>query len=159
MPFLPQETEILPVEISSLPPDRAILRSTAVQDLMRVQRLNDVSHPVSDEIRYRLLRYLAEHPDASQRELARALGVSLGKVNYCLHALIEKGLVKARNFRKSRDKSVYAYILTPQGLEEKINVTYAFLRRKIAEHDTIVREIEQLSAEVRAMDLSTGRTS
>jgi EPS-associated MarR family transcriptional regulator len=113
-----------------------------------------MSHPVSDEIRYRLLRYLAEHPDASQRELARALGVSLGKLNYCLRALIEKGLVKARNFRNSSDKSAYAYILTAKGLEEKIDVTSAFLRRKIAEHDAIVREIEQLSAEVRSMSPS-----
>jgi EPS-associated MarR family transcriptional regulator len=118
-----------------------------------------VSHQLSEEIRYRLLQHLAAHPDASQRELARALGISLGKVNYCLHALIEKGLVKARNFRNARNKSAYAYILTPQGIEEKINVTYAFLRRKIAEHETIVREIERLSAEVRAMTPSTERTS
>ncbi len=115
-------------------------------------------HAISDEVRYLLLRYLAEHPDASQRELARALGISLGKLNYCLHALMEKGLVKARNFRDSRNKSAYAYILTPKGLEEKVNVTYAFLRRKIAEYDSLVQEIERLSAEVRALTPSAERT-
>lgn len=115
-------------------------------------------HAISDEVRYLLLRYLAEHPDASQRELARALGISLGKLNYCLHALMEKGLVKARNFRDSRNKSAYAYILTAKGIEEKVNVTYAFLRRKIAEYDSLVQEIERLSAEVRALTPSAERT-
>ena len=110
-----------------------------------------MSAQLSEEVRYRLLKYLAEHPDASQRELARELGVSLGKVNYCLHALIEKGLVKARNFRNSQNKAAYAYVLTGTGLEEKINVTYAFLRRKLAEYDTIAAEIERLSAEVEAL--------
>ena len=108
-------------------------------------------HEVTDEIRYRLLGYLADHPHASQRELARVLGISLGKVNYCLQALIGKGLIKARNFRNSDNKTAYAYILTPSGFEEKVNVTVAFLRRKIAEYDTIALEIERLSAEVRAM--------
>lgn len=109
---------------------------------------------LTDEIRYRLLGYLADHPHASQRELAQVLGISLGKANYCLHALIEKGLVKARNFRNCSKKTAYAYILTPSGIEEKVNVTYAFLRRKIAEYDTIVRDIEQLSAEVKAMSVA-----
>lgn len=110
-----------------------------------------VAHQISDEIRYRLLGYLADHPDASQRTLANVLGVSLGKVNYCLRALIEKGLVKARNFRNSDNKIAYAYVLTPKGIEEKVNVTYVFLRRKIAEHDLLVQEIERLSEEVRVL--------
>lgn len=117
-----------------------------------------MSHVLTDEVRYRLLSHLAEHPDASQRELATALGVSLGKVNYCLHALMEKGLVKARNFKNSRNKSAYAYILTRKGLEEKINVTYSFLRRKIAEYDDIAAEIERLTAEVR-MNEAARRTN
>lgn len=108
-------------------------------------------HPISEEYRYRLLRHLAEHPDASQRDLARALGISLGKVNYCLQALVAKGFVKVRNFKNSRNKSSYAYILTPKGVDEKIEVTYRFLQRKIAEYDAIVREIQTLSAEVRAL--------
>jgi EPS-associated MarR family transcriptional regulator len=108
-------------------------------------------HSISDEVRYRLLRYLTDHPDASQREVARALGISLGKVNYCLRALMERGWVKVRNFRKSRNKSAYAYVLTPKGMEEKASVTYAFLRRKIAEYDALEQEIERLSAEVEAL--------
>jgi EPS-associated MarR family transcriptional regulator len=110
-----------------------------------------IAHPISDEIRYRLLGYLADHPDASQRTLAHVLGISLGKVNYCLRALIEKGLVKARNFRNSDNKIAYAYVLTSKGIEEKVNVTYDFLRRKIAEHDALALEIERLSEEVRAL--------
>lgn len=101
---------------------------------------------------YRLLKYLAEHPDATQRQVARELGMSLGKANYCLHALMEKGLVKVRNFRNSEHKSAYAYILTAQGIQAKIDVTYAFLRRKMAEYDDLQKEIERLTAEVQALD-------
>lgn len=110
-----------------------------------------MSHALTDEVRYRLLNYLSQHPDASQRDLARELGISLGKVNYCLHGLMEKGLVKARNFTNSRNKAAYAYILTKKGMEEKISVTTAFLRRKIEEYDAIAGEIERLRAEVRSM--------
>ena len=110
-------------------------------------------HQISDEIRYLVLRYLEEHPEASQRELARHLGVSVGKVNYCLRALAEKGWLKMRNFRDSRNKLSYTYILTPSGMAEKVNVTYAFLRRKIAEYDVLSAEIERLSREVAASGL------
>lgn len=103
---------------------------------------------LDEEVRYRLLKYLDEHPDASQRDLARALGVSLGKVNYCIRALIEKGWLKMRNFRNSSNKSAYAYVLTPFGIDEKVRVTYAFLKRKVAEYDTLAQEIETLTREV-----------
>ena len=103
----------------------------------------------SQETRYRLLKYLSEHPDATQRELARDLGVSVGKVNYCLRAMVEKGLLKVRNFRNARHKAAYAYLLTPHGVEEKVNMTFAFLKRKLAEYETLSLEIETLSAEVR----------
>jgi EPS-associated MarR family transcriptional regulator len=109
-----------------------------------------MSPQISDDVRYRLLRYLSAHPEASQRELARELGVSVGKLNYCLHALMEKGLVKARNFKRSKNKSAYAYVLTPRGIEEKVEVTAAFLRRKLAEHELLVQEIASLRSEVRA---------
>jgi EPS-associated MarR family transcriptional regulator len=112
-------------------------------------------HDVSDEVGYRLLKYLSLHPEASQRELARELGVSLGKANYCLHALVARGLVKIRNFKSSPSKTAYVYILTRRGMEAKINVTYAFLRRKMAEYDRIVSEIERLRDEVQAMSEST----
>jgi len=105
-------------------------------------------HTISDEVRYRLLRYLEEHPEASQRDLARHLDMSVGKINYCLRALIEKGWLKVHNFRKSDNKLAYAYHLTPKGIEEKVNVTYAFLRRKMAEYDAVQAEIERLSREL-----------
>ena len=115
-----------------------------------VQGLNaTLSHSVSEEVRYRLLRYLEEHADASQRELAAHLGVSVGKTNYCLRALISKGLVKMRNFRNSKNKMAYAYVLTPKGIEEKVNTTASFLRRKIAEYDSIAQEIDRLTKELR----------
>lgn len=108
-------------------------------------------HAITDEVRYRLLKYLSEHPDASQRELARALGVSLGKANYCLRALTARGLVKMRNFKNSSNKSAYAYVLTPKGLEEKIRVAYAFLRRKVDEYDLLREEIERLRVEIQEL--------
>jgi EPS-associated MarR family transcriptional regulator len=104
---------------------------------------------VSEEVRYRLLNYVGEHPEASQRDIAVALGVSLGKANYCLRALITKGLIKARNFKNSRNKAAYAYLLTPKGIDEKINVTYDFLRRKVSEYEALAVEIERLTEEVR----------
>ncbi|HEV7920316.1 MAG TPA: MarR family EPS-associated transcriptional regulator [Thermoanaerobaculia bacterium] len=110
---------------------------------------------MNEEVRYRLLKYLADHPEASQRDVARELGISLGKVNYCLKALIEKGWIKARNFRNSRHKSAYVYVLTPNGIEEKLDVTRAFLRRKVAEYDTLVKEIETLTAEVGDLNAET----
>ena len=106
-------------------------------------------HFVSDEVRYRVLTYLQDHPEASQRELAAVLGVSVGKINYCIQALITKGWVKMRNFRKSRNKLAYVYILTPKGVEEKVSVTDRFLRLKIAEYEAMSREIERLTIEIR----------
>lgn len=105
-------------------------------------------HTLSDEVRYRLLKHLADDPHASQRDLARALGISLGKVNYCLRALIEKGLVKARRFSDSDNKAAYAYVLTPRGLEERLNATRAFLRIKMAEYDLVAAQIRELANEL-----------
>ncbi len=103
---------------------------------------------LSDEDRYKILNLLEKDPTLSQRELAGALGVSLGKVNFCVKALIEKGLVKARNFRNSKNKSAYMYYLTPSGFEEKARVTVRFLRIKVAEYETLTQEIERLRGEV-----------
>ena len=110
--------------------------------------------PLSDEIRYRLLSYLQEHPEASQRELAAFLGVSLGKVNYCIKSLVRKGLVKMRNFRKSKNKFAYMYVLTPKGIEEKFSVTRRFLHRKVAEYEAMALEIDRLTNELRVADES-----
>ena len=99
---------------------------------------------LSDEDRYRILKRLAEDPGASQRVLAEELGISLGKANYCLQALIEKGLLKVNNFRTSGNKRAYAYYLTPTGIREKARVTVRFLRHKMAQYEALVEEIEQL---------------
>ena len=102
----------------------------------------------NEEILYRLMKAIEANPEASQRDLARLMGVSLGKVNYCLKGLVEKGLVKARNFRKSNNKRAYAYYLTPRGIREKAAVTARYLAMRMEEYERIRREIEQLSAEL-----------
>ena len=98
--------------------------------------------------RQALLRRLAEAPQASQRELARETGVSLGKLNYALRALIDAGWVKVGNFSRNHDKLSYAYLLTPSGIEAKARLTRAFLARKLGEYDRLRAEIEGLQAEV-----------
>jgi EPS-associated MarR family transcriptional regulator len=94
------------------------------------------------------LRLLETQPELSQRQLSRALGLSLGKTHYVLHALLEKGLVKVRNFRRSDHKLAYAYVLTPSGLVEKMRLTRAFLSRKEAEFEALQKAIASLRAEV-----------
>lgn len=96
----------------------------------------------------KLLRYLEENPQVSQRELAEHLGVSLGKANYCLKALINKGQVKASNFKNNKNKRQYLYLLTPQGLEDKARITVSFLNRKIREYEELKSEIRELQNEV-----------
>lgn len=112
--------------------------------------------PLDDEIRYRLLRRLEADPDVSQRELAKELGISLGKINYCLKALTAKGLVKAANFRNSKQKQAYLYKLTPQGISEKADLTVRFLRIKEQERRDLLREIEVLREEVRRAGIAEG---
>ena len=103
---------------------------------------------LSDEYRYKILKELQSNPDLSQRELAKRLGISLGKTNFCLKALIEKGLVKAGNFKRSSDKAKYLYLLTPKGIEERMSLTHHFLNRKLQEHDELTSEIEELRREI-----------
>lgn len=105
--------------------------------------------PFASEAHYRLLALLEKEPHLSQRELAQHLGVSLGKVNYCLRALVEKGWLKVGNFRRSSNKRAYLYQLTPRGIQEKTALALRFLRRKEAEHDALVREIACLREEIR----------
>ena len=99
---------------------------------------------------YRILRLIEEQPEISQRELARVLGVSLGKSHYLLKALLEKGLVKADNFRRSDNKLAYAYLLTPSGIAAKLDLTRAFLRYKETEFMAAREEIERLRSELGA---------
>ena len=107
---------------------------------------------LTDSQRLELLKQLHAEPQMSQRDLAKAMGISLGKANYCLKALIVKGQVKLERFRANPDKRHYAYLLTPAGLKEKTRITLAFLRRKVAEYEALEREIEQLRG-----DLNSGR--
>jgi EPS-associated MarR family transcriptional regulator len=99
---------------------------------------------LTDEYRYKILKILEANPEISQRDLARELDISLGRVNFCLKALIEKGLLKVSNFRNSQNKSAYMYLLTPSGIEEKSVITARFLKIKIQEHDALQAEIEEL---------------
>lgn len=103
-----------------------------------------------NETEYKLLRQLTRDPAANQRALAANLGMSVGKLNYCLRALIQKGWVKANNFRRSDNKLAYAYVLTPAGIDEKARLTHAFLQRKMAEFEEIRREIHELTREAQA---------
>ena len=96
------------------------------------------------ETHLKILKHIQTNPDVSQRQLAKELGVSVGKVNYCLRSLINRGFVKAGNFKRNTDKLSYLYLLTPNGIEEKVSLTASFLKRKIAEHEKITQEIEQL---------------
>ncbi|MDZ7662782.1 MarR family EPS-associated transcriptional regulator [Thiohalophilus sp.] len=106
---------------------------------------------LTDETRYKLLKLLEQNPGINQRELASELGISLGKTNYCLKALIDKGWVKAGNFRQNPRKMHYAYLLTPRGLEEKARVTLRFLKRKQEEYEQLVDELEELREEAAAL--------
>jgi len=109
---------------------------------------------LDDATRYHLLKLLTEHPESTQRELAAAMGISLGKANYCINALIEKGMVKTDNFRRNPNKGAYAYLLTPEGVQEKARVTVRFLHRKMAEYDTLQAEIAALRREVDGLSAS-----
>lgn len=107
-----------------------------------------VNTPRDDTTIYGLLRILESNPRLSQRELADCLNISLGKVNYCLRSLVEKGFLKVNNFRKSDNKIAYAYLLTPHGVDEKAHMTASFLRHKMREYDRLREEIEELQNEV-----------
>ena len=113
---------------------------------MRVHQLNAL--PMLDEnTNYGLLKTLEDNPGLSQRDMAKRLGVSLGKVNFCLNALVAKGLLKVNNFRNSDNKLAYAYLLTPHGVEEKAPMTVRFLKYKMQEYEQLRTEIEALKRE------------
>lgn len=102
----------------------------------------------AEQAKLRILQQLTIKPDSTQRELAKALGISLGSVNYCLQALAEKGCIKMHNFMNKKNKLVYAYLLTPAGIREKMVLTKHFLERKLAEYEALRTEIEALKVEV-----------
>lgn len=103
---------------------------------------------LQEDTAFRVMRLLQDNPDLTQRELAQALGVSVGALNYCLKALIDKGWVKMHNFSQSKNKFGYVYLLTPRGVAEKAALTGRFLKRKLGEYDALKAEIAVLRREV-----------
>ena len=108
-------------------------------------------------MRYKLMRLLEANPQMTQRAAARELGISVGKLNYCLRALVRKGLVKARRFKNSRNKAAYMYLLTPRGIETKAVLTVSFLRTKMSEYERLRAEIEEIRRESEGMISQTER--
>ncbi len=106
------------------------------------------SAKIQEETHFRIMRLLQDNPDLTQRELADRLGMSVGGLNYCLNALIDKGFVKMANFQQSKNKFKYIYLLTPQGIAEKVALTSRFLQRKLDEYYALKLEIEALKSEV-----------
>jgi EPS-associated MarR family transcriptional regulator len=102
---------------------------------------------ITDEVRYHLLKLLGANPSMSQRDVAKELGISLGKVNYCLKSLVERGWIKASNFKNSRNKMAYMYLLTPGGIEAKAGLTLRFLQGKMREYEALRAEIERIREE------------
>ena len=101
-----------------------------------------------EEIQLKVLRRLQRTPEVSQRVLAKELGISLGSINFCFQALVEKGWVKMQNFSQSKNKLRYAYLLTPTGVAEKSKLTTEFMKRKVAEYEALQLEIEILKSEI-----------
>jgi len=106
---------------------------------------------IQEDTKFRVMRALQNNPDMTQRELAEALGVSVGGLNYCLKALINKGWVKMQSFSHAKNKFGYVYILTPRGIAEKGKLTKRFLQRKMAEYDAIKNEIDSLQSEMNSV--------
>ncbi len=107
---------------------------------------------INNALRYQILKHLQDNPNLSQRNLAKCLGISVGKVNYCIKGLIEKGWIKAHNFKNSNNKLAYAYILTPSGIEEKAKVTMQFLKSQVQKYYELKQEIEELRKEVQKQE-------
>lgn len=105
---------------------------------------------LTDEYRYKILKLVESKPEISQRELAKSLGISLGKANFCLKALMNIGLLKATNFRNSQNKLAYMYLLTPSGIEEKSSITLRFLKAKMQEYELLTAEINLLRQETKS---------
>ena len=104
---------------------------------------------LQEDTYYRVMELLQDNPQLSQREMAKILGLSFGGINYCLNALIDKGLVKIQNFGKNQNKFGYAYLLTPSGISEKATLTGRFLRRKMQEYDELEAEIKALKLKIK----------
>ena len=101
-----------------------------------------------EDTHYHVLKLIEKNPSITQRELAKELGVSVGKANYCMKALIDKGWVKANNFKNSNNKLAYIYKLTPSGIDQKARISINFLKRKMNDYEELKQEIEMLKNEV-----------
>ena len=112
-----------------------------------IMSLPQKTSPESEEV-LKLLREIEQTSETTQRELSSRLGISLGKINFLLKSLIDKGHIKVDNFKKSNNKSAYLYYLTPKGAEEKARITYRFLHRKMQEYEDLEHEIRRLKHEV-----------
>ena len=110
--------------------------------------MNTKSKTQHPDTHYKVMDLIHKNPDISQRELAKQIGVSLGSIHYCLKALALKGWLKAGNFKKNPDKSMYLYLLTPEGISQKSQLAIDFLKRKKKEYDELKHEIDQLSEEL-----------
>ena len=104
---------------------------------------------MESDVHYKLMRLLEANPGMSQRDAARELGVSLGKVNYCLQALMKRGWIKATRFKNSQHKAAYMYLLTPRGIEQKATLTVRFLHAKMQEYEALRAEIRQMRREAK----------
>ncbi|MHB8908691.1 MAG: MarR family EPS-associated transcriptional regulator [Syntrophales bacterium] len=114
------------------------------------------SDQLENEEVLRIFREIYKSPQMTQRELSSRLGISLGKINFLVNALIEKGFVKVENFRKPSSKAAYLYYLTPMGMEKKTRTTRLFLEKKIREHEWLAKEIQQLREEVQESGIPSG---
>ena len=103
---------------------------------------------LQEDTYFRVMRILQENPDLTQRELAEKLGISVGGLNYCLKALMDKGMVKMKNFANAKNKFGYVYVLTPTGMAEKAAITHRFLQRKMDEYEALKAEIEALKSDI-----------
>jgi len=115
--------------------------------LKHIPQINKVAG-FQEEIQLKVLRRLQQTPEVSQRVLAKELGISLGSINFCFQALVEKGWVKMQNFSQSPNKLRYAYLLTPTGVAQKSKLTAEFMKRKVAEYEALQLEIEILKSEI-----------
>ena len=120
-----------------------------------------MNHAYEQEIRYRLLKILAREPQLGQRDMAKRMGISLGKVNFCVSELADKGWIKVTRLKSARKKIPYIYMLTPKGLEEKGKLTVRFLKRKVSEYEEIKMQISEIYQEVKheAVDNLDGELS
>lgn len=113
-----------------------------------VQYMNNINDNRESEDYLEILRKLRKDPKSSQRKLADELGFSLGKLNYCLKALQNKGLIKIKNFKKNPNKLNYFYVLTPKGITQKTKLTISFMKKKMNEYDELKKEYEELKKEI-----------